>query len=337
MTAQHRELLDSVLRLFNLIPDYDLDIMEPDQPLEAITATILRKFADVLDHARPDVVLVHGDTTTAMSAALGAFYRKIPVAHVEAGLRSGKMDAPWPEELNRRIITLATEFHFAPTENARANLLTEGIADQKIFVTGNTVVDALKFVWNRIENGDGHTNRFLEAFNYLNSAKKLILVTGHRRENFGPGISAICEAIVRLAKQEDVEIIYPVHPNPNVRYEVYGRLLDQPGVFLIEPLEYESFVYLMGRASLIITDSGGVQEEAPSLGKPVLVCREVTERPEAVLAGGAQLVGCDADRIVREAELLLRRDSAASLWRPSLYGDGQASERIRAILERELA
>ncbi|HEV7837122.1 MAG TPA: UDP-N-acetylglucosamine 2-epimerase (non-hydrolyzing) [Gemmatimonadaceae bacterium] len=338
VTAQHRHLLDSVLRLFEITPAYDLDIMKADQSLDELTVGVLAGVGEVFDRARPDVVLVHGDTTTTMAAALGAFYRRIPVGHVEAGLRSRDFQAPWPEELNRRVAALATRFHFAPTAGARSNLLAEGFPEQHIHVTGNTVIDALQWVSNRIETSAQKRENFRRQFDYLDPSRKLIVVTGHRRENFGAGFQSICSAIARLAKRPDVEVVYPVHPNPNVRSVVDKALSGLDRVFLIEPLDYEPFVYLMSRASIMLTDSGGIQEEAPSLGKPVLVLREVTERPEAVVSGTVRLVGSDADRIVGEVERLL--DDAAAYGAMSRainpYGDGHAAERIVAVLEREL-
>ncbi len=333
VTAQHREMLDQVLGLFGIAPDHDLDLMQPNQTLDGLTARALTGVGAVLDAEKPDVVLVHGDTTTTLSASLAAFYRKLPVGHVEAGLRSGSLLAPWPEEMNRRVATLATRFHFAPTPRSRANLLAEGVDEAHIHVTGNTVIDALLAVVERTRRVDpGVWN---ERFPFLDHGRRLVLVTGHRRENFGAGFQNICDALLRIADRQDVQIVYPVHPNPNVRGPVGDRLGGHPRIALIDPLDYEPFVALMDRAHTIITDSGGVQEEAPSLGKPILVMRETTERPEAVDAGTVVLVGTDRDRIVAEASMLLdddahyRRMSEAN----NPYGDGMASQRIRQILE----
>lgn len=338
VTAQHRELLDSVLKLFEIVPDFDLNLMRPDQSLDQLTAGVVVEMGRVLDKLRPDLVLVHGDTTTTMAAALSAFYRKIPVGHVEAGLRSGNMYAPWPEELNRRVASLTTRFHFAPTEKAKANLMAEGVPEAHIHVTGNTVIDALQWVAGRIAASAEKTSYFARMFDYLHPDRRLVLVTGHRRENFGDGFLSICRAVRRLAAREDVQVVYPVHPNPNVRGVVDSELSGHERVFLIEPLDYEPFVYLMQRASILLTDSGGVQEEGPSLGKPVLVMREVTERPEAVLAGTVRLVGSNTERIVSEVERLLDDSDAYAAMARAInpYGDGKASQRITHVLERDL-
>jgi UDP-N-acetylglucosamine 2-epimerase len=338
VTAQHRELLDSVLRLFDIAPDFDLNVMRPDQSLDELTAGVIGALGALLDDVRPSLVLIHGDTTTTMAASLSAFYRRIPVAHVEAGLRSGDMYAPWPEELNRRVASLTARFHFAPTEQARANLLAEGTPESHVHVTGNTVIDALQWVAARLEASPERMGVFARQFGYLDPNRRLILVTGHRRENFGRGFVDICRAIVRLAARADVQVVYPVHPNPNVREVVERELSGVERVFLIEPLDYEPFVYLMRRAVILLTDSGGIQEEGPALGKPVLVMREVTERPEAVTAGTVRLVGSDSDRIVREVEMLLDDRNAYQAMACAInpYGDGKASARIVATLQREL-
>jgi UDP-N-acetylglucosamine 2-epimerase (non-hydrolysing) len=337
VTGQHRELLHSVLELFDITADFDLNIMRPNQSLDDVTTDILVRLGDVLDDFKPALVLIQGDTTTAMAASLSAFYRKIAVGHVEAGLRSGNMYAPWPEEFNRRVASLTTRFHFAPTAQARSNLLAEGFPEAHIHVTGNPVIDALQWVSARIEASAEKIELFDKAFDYLDD-RRLVLVTGHRRENFGNGFLHICRAIKQLAAREDIQVVYPVHPNPNVRNVVTSELADLDRVFLIEPLNYEPFVYLMRRASVLVTDSGGIQEEGPSLGKPVLVMREVTERPEAVLAGTVRLVGANADRIVSEVERLLDDESEYEAMARAInpYGDGRASQRIRAVLEREL-
>ena len=333
VTAQHRQMLDQVLALFGIRPDHDLDLMEPNQTLDGLTARVLIGVGKVLDEEKPDVVLVHGDTTTTLAASLAAFYRKIPVGHVEAGLRSGSLTAPWPEEMNRRVATLATRFHFAPTEGAKRNLLAEKIPENEIHVTGNTVIDAL--VKTAAKTRAVASSIWNERFPFLDASRRLVLVTGHRRENFGEGFQNICDALIELADRFDIQVVYPVHPNPNVRGPVEARLGRHSQIVLIDPLDYEPFVALMDRCYLIITDSGGVQEEAPSLGKPVLVMRDTTERPEAVDAGTVILVGTDRQKIVDEAARLLtdktHYDRMAEAINP--YGDGLASQRIRSILE----
>jgi UDP-N-acetylglucosamine 2-epimerase len=331
VTAQHRSMLDQVLTLFDIRPDYDLNVMTTGQTLRAVTSSVLNGLDAVLDDLKPDRVLVHGDTTTTMAASLAAFYRMVPVGHVEAGLRTWNRYAPWPEEMNRKITDAICDLYFAPTEKSRRNLLSEGVAADAIHVTGNTVIDALLQVVRQIESSPMLQEGFARQFAYLSSnRRRLILVTGHRRENFGDGFESICRALAELSRRDDVEIVYPVHLNPNVREPVTRLLAGLPTVHLIEPLEYLPFVYLMNRAYLIITDSGGVQEEAPSLGKPVLVMREVTERPEAVDAGTVRLVGTDRARIVAEACRLLD-DQAGYLAMSRAhnpYGDGAASARI---------
>lgn len=331
VTAQHRQMLDQVLNLFDIKPDYDLDIMRPGQNLFDITCNVLQGLKDVLEKTKPDLVLVHGDTTTTMAASMAAYYCQIPVGHVEAGLRTHNKYAPFPEEINRRITGALADFHFAPTKGARQNLLNEGTPAETITVTGNTVIDALLKIAGKIQE-DPKLHSSLESnFTFLDPAKKLILVTGHRRENFGEGFENICYAlsdIVRL--HPDVEILYPVHLNPNVQEPVKRILGPLKNIHLIKPADYLPFVYLMNRAYLIITDSGGVQEEAPSLGKPVLVMRDSTERPEAVDAGTVILVGTDRQRIVSETSRLLSdlgAYSAMSLAH-NPYGDGKAVERI---------
>ncbi len=322
VTAQHRGLLDQVLDAFSIRPDHDLNVMQPAQSLFQSTARIVAALESVLEFEKPDCVIVQGDTTTTFCAALAAFYRRIPSAHVEAGLRTGDVWQPFPEEMNRVLVSRLASLHFAPTAAAAENLKREGVDASKIFVTGNTAIDAVLDV----------AARFPPARPV--AAKKLILVTAHRRESFGAGFDSICAALRRLAARDDVEIIYPVHPNPNVRDAVQKHLHGSPNIDLIEPLGYIDFVGFMFRAHIILTDSGGIQEEAPSLGKPVLVMREKTERPEAVEAGTARLVGTSADRIVSEAELLL--DDPEEYARRSRihnpYGDGRASERIREVL-----
>jgi len=332
VTAQHRGMLDQVLSLFKINPAYDLDIMRPDQDLTHITAKVLSGVGQVLDDWEPDRVLVHGDTTTTMAASLAAFYRRIPVGHVEAGLRTGDVFAPWPEEMNRRLCDTIADVHYAPTDSAAANLRAEGVADAGIVVTGNTVIDALLEVSAGLDEA-AHE----KAMPFLGAEKRLILVTGHRRENFGSGFENICNALARLGTREDIQVIYPVHLNPNVQEPVKRILQDSPGVHLIEPLDYPAFVFLMNKAYIVITDSGGIQEEAPSLGKPVLVMRDVTERPEAVDAGTVRLVGSETDAIVAEATRLLDDEAAwaAMSKAHNPYGDGKAAGRIvRDILRR---
>lgn len=340
VTGQHRQMLDQVLDLFEITPDYDLDIMKPGQDLFDVTSRVLTGMRDVLDRAKPDLVLVHGDTSTSTAAALAAFYRQIPVGHVEAGLRTGDIYSPWPEEMNRLITSHIAALNFSPTEQARQNLLRENVAPEKITVTGNTVIDALQMVVDKIENTPGledEVKRQIKDSGYdlglQDSGRRLILITGHRRENFGNGFMRICHAIRELAaKYPDVDLLYPMHLNPNVRKpiaEVFSG--NTPAnVHFIEPLEYLPFVYLQKRSYLILTDSGGIQEEAPSLGKPVLVMREVTERPEALEAGTIRLVGTDDRKIVDEASRFL--DDAAYYHANSLianpYGDGKACARI---------
>jgi UDP-N-acetylglucosamine 2-epimerase (non-hydrolysing) len=336
VTAQHRQMLDQVLDLFQIKPEYDLDIMKPGQNLTDVTCNVLQGLAPVLEEFRPDVVLVHGDTTTTMAASLAAYYQRIAVGHVEAGLRTGNIYSPWPEEMNRRLAGAITRFHFAPTERSRQNLLDEGVAAETICITGNTVIDALLDVVNLVRTDTGLQQQMAERFGYLDPAKRLILVTGHRRENFGEGFEQICTALKRIAAaHDDVEILYPVHLNPNVQEPVKRILAGQQSIHLIEPLDYLPFVYLMDRSSLIITDSGGVQEEAPSLGKPVLVMRDTTERPEAVTAGTVKLVGTDAERIFAEASKLLgdTQEYAAMALAHNPYGDGMAASRIVEALK----
>ncbi|MBX9453923.1 MAG: UDP-N-acetylglucosamine 2-epimerase (non-hydrolyzing) [Mesorhizobium sp.] len=330
VTGQHRTMLDQVLGIFGIEPDIDLDIMTPGQSLTDITVRVLQGMEKVIREHKPDVVLVHGDTTTAMAAALAAFYHQVPVGHVEAGLRTRDIMRPWPEEMNRSVIDVVGRLLFAPTPQARQALLDERIDGSRIAVTGNTVIDALLMASDLIEGDAERQNAIASNFTYLDPAKRLLLVTGHRRENFGGGLRRMCEALARLARRGDVQVVYPVHLNENVQQAARETLSGVDDVFLIDPLEYLPFIYLMRRAHLIITDSGGIQEEAPSLGKPVLVTRDVTERPEAVAAGTARLVGTDPDVIVREATHLL--DSPEAYRRVSEisnpYGDGKAAQRI---------
>lgn len=330
VTGQHRTMLDQVLGIFGIEPDIDLDIMTPGQSLTDITVRVLQGMEKVIREHKPDVVLVHGDTTTAMAAALAAFYHQVPVGHVEAGLRTRDIMRPWPEEMNRSVIDVVGRWLFAPTPQARQALLDERIDGSRVAVTGNTVIDALLMASDLIEGDAERQNAIASDFTYLDPAKRLLLVTGHRRENFGGGLRRMCEALARLARRGDVQVVYPVHLNENVQQAARETLSGVDDIFLIDPLEYLPFIYLMRRAHLIITDSGGIQEEAPSLGKPVLVTRDVTERPEAVEAGTARLVGTDPDVIVREAEKLL--DSPDAYRRVSEisnpYGDGKAAQRI---------
>ena len=336
VTAQHREMLDQVLKLFSIVPDYDLNIMQPGQGLTEITCRILEGLKPVLESFKPDVVLVHGDTTTTMAASLAAFYQRIPVGHVEAGLRTGDLSSPWPEEGNRTLTGHLATYHFAPTETSRQNLLRENIVDNRITITGNTVIDALFWVRDRVLSDEALRNELTQRYPFLANGKKMILVTGHRRESFGRGFEQICHALAEIAANNpDVQIVYPVHLNPNVSEPVNRILGHVENVMLIEPQDYLPFVWLMNRAWLILTDSGGIQEEAPSLGKPVLVMREMTERPEAVSAGTVCLVGTDSQRIVNEVTRLLHDESAwqAMSRAHNPYGDGQACHRILSALK----
>lgn len=347
VTGQHREMLDQVLRIFDITPDYDLNIMKQGQDLYDVTARVLLGMRDVLCEVQPDVVLVHGDTTTSTAAALAAFYQQIPVGHVEAGLRTHNIYSPWPEEMNRQITGRIATYNFSPTLLSRQNLLEENVAERSIVVTGNTVIDALYWVVDKIKKDETlsfELKDILANAGYdtgrLNSGKKLVLITGHRRENFGDGFIHMCTAIRDLAKKyPEVDFVYPMHLNPNVRkpiHEVFGKDLNILGnMFFIEPLEYLSFVYLMEKSSIVLTDSGGIQEEAPGLGKPVLVMRDTTERPEALDAGTVKLVGTDYDKIVGEVSCLL--DDAACYEQMSRavnpYGDGKACQRIVDFIE----
>ncbi|MCX2942468.1 UDP-N-acetylglucosamine 2-epimerase (non-hydrolyzing) [Rahnella perminowiae] len=336
VTAQHREMLDQVLRLFDITPDYDLNIMKPGQGLTEITSRILTGLKPVLDEFKPDIVLVHGDTTTTLSASLAAFYHQIPVGHVEAGLRTGDLSSPWPEEGNRLLTGHLAKWHFAPTENASVNLQRENIDAESIFVTGNTVIDALLWVRDRFNSDVSLAQQLANNYPFLDANKKLILVTGHRRESFGKGFERICSALAEIACQHpEVQIVYPVHLNPNVSEPVNRILQSIDNIVLIDPQDYLPFVYLMDKAYLILTDSGGVQEEAPSLGKPVLVMRETTERPEAVDAGTVRLVGTDPAKIVEEVNRLLNDEneynSMSRAHNP--YGDGHACRHILDALK----
>lgn len=342
VTGQHRQMLDQVLEIFDIKPDYDLNIMKQGQDLYDVTARVLTGMRDVLKDAQPDVVLVHGDTTTSTAAALAAFYQQIPVGHVEAGLRTHNIYSPWPEEMNRQITGRIAEYDFAPTPLSRVNLIAEGVREDKITVTGNTVIDALYWVVDKIKNTPSLNQDLADELakagydtGRLSNGKKLVLITGHRRENFGDGFISMCKSIKTLTeKYPEVDFVYPMHLNPNVRkpiHEVFGENLEGlENMFFIEPLEYLSFVYLMEKSNIVLTDSGGIQEEAPGLGKPVLVMRDTTERPEALEAGTVKLVGTDYDMIVKEVSALLNAsahyDAMSKAVNP--YGDGKACERI---------
>ncbi|MEG3081819.1 UDP-N-acetylglucosamine 2-epimerase (non-hydrolyzing) [Halomonas sp. 5021] len=331
VTGQHREMLDQVLNLFNITPDFDLNIMKPGQDLTDVTTSILEGMQSILKDLKPDIVLVHGDTATTFATTLAAYYAQIPVGHVEAGLRTGNLYSPWPEEANRKLTGVLAELHFAPTALSQQNLLDEGVAPNKVTVTGNTVIDALLSVVEKLENDSAFQAEFAETFHYLKPDSQIILVTGHRRESFGGGFERICEALRETAlKHPQSQIVYPVHLNPNVNEPVERLLSDIDNVHLIAPLDYLPFVYLMNRSAIILTDSGGIQEEAPSLGKPVLVMRDTTERPEAVDAGTVKLVGTNIERIVSQLTTLLTDKGAyeAMSYAHNPYGDGKACGRI---------
>lgn len=346
VTGQHREMLDQVLRIFEIVPDYDLNIMKQGQDLYDVTSRVLLGMRDVLKEVQPDIVLVHGDTTTSTAAALAAFYQQISVGHVEAGLRTHNIYSPWPEEMNRQITGRIATYHFAPTPLSKQNLLIENVKEAQITVTGNTVIDALYMVVDKIKSNKELDKELEEILlrsgydvNRLSDGKKLVLITGHRRENFGDGFISMCKAIQTLTqKYPDVDFVYPMHLNPNVRkpiHEVFGKDLSHLGnMFFIEPLEYLSFVYLMEKSTIVLTDSGGIQEEAPGLGKPVLVMRDTTERPEALEAGTVKLVGTDFDKIVNEVSALLENRECYERMSRAVnpYGDGKACERIVEFL-----
>ena len=343
ISGQHREMLDQVLKIFDIRADYDLNIMKAGQDLYDITSRVLTGMRDVLKEFKPDVVLVHGDTTTSTSAALASFYQQIPVGHVEAGLRTWNIFAPWPEEMNRMLTRCLTKYHFSPTETSKQNLLKENVDESSILVTGNTVVDALLLVIEKLKTDKGLQAEIEASVSNkgytIKENKKLILITGHRRENFGDGFISICNAIKEIAvKYPDVDLLYPVHLNPNVQKPVYEILEGIANVYLCEPLEYLPFIYLMDKSHIILTDSGGIQEEAPSLGKPVLVMRDTTERPEAVEAGTVKLVGTNKDKIVSEISRLMNEDdyylTMSRAHNP--YGDGKAVDRIIEHLEKNL-
>jgi UDP-N-acetylglucosamine 2-epimerase (non-hydrolysing) len=333
VTAQHRQMLDQVLQLFDITPDFDLDLMRPGQTLTQLTCNILQGMEGVFGQYKSDWVLVHGDTSTTLGASLAAYYQQVKVAHIEAGLRTHNLYSPWPEEANRQITGRLTRLHFAPTAQAKANLLQEGVAAGAIYVTGNTVIDALINVSQLIEQDAALHQQLADRFPFLNGAKRLVLVTGHRRENFGAGFESMCQALQDIAADSTVQVVYPVHLNPQVQEPVKRILGKTTNVHLIAPLDYLPFVYLMKQSHLILTDSGGVQEEAPSLGKPVLVMRDTTERPEAIAAGTVRLVGTNRSTIVTETRRLLvdpiAYQSMARAHNP--YGDGMAFQRIREI------
>ena len=340
VTAQHREMLDQVLDLFEITPDYDLDIMKPGQDLYDVTSNVLLGMKPVLTDFKPDVVFVHGDTSTTFAAALASFYQQIQVAHIEAGLRTGDIYSPWPEEANRQLTTQITAYHFAPTSTSRENLLKENVNERSIEVTGNTVIDALFLALEKIKSNkqlETDIIKHLAILDYkLQDDKKIILVTGHRRENHGQGFINICTALKEIAlSNPDIDIVYPVHLNPNVQKPVKELLSGIDNVYLIEPLQYEQFIYMMDKSYFIITDSGGVQEEAPSLGKPVLVMRDTTERPEALDAGTVKLVGTDTELIIKEAQMLIdNKDAYEKMSKASNpYGDGQACEKVITFLK----
>ena len=335
ITGQHRKMLDSVLESFEIVPDFDLEVMTEKQDLSSLTAKILTKLAIVYTEFKPNLVLVHGDTTTTLAASLSAYYHHIPVAHVEAGLRTGDINAPWPEEVNRKLTGALSAIHFAPTALAKRNLLHEGISEKLIHITGNTVIDSLHEMVNKLEESTALNDQLKKQFHYLNQDRKMILVTGHRRENFGEGFEQICKALINIATLfPDVDIVYPVHLNPCVRLPVRTLLGEINNIHLIDPVDYLPFIYLMKSAYLILTDSGGIQEEAPSLGKPVLVMRDITERPEAVDAGTVQLVGTNLKKIVSHVkELFLNNQRYQQMSKAqNPYGDGKASARIVSII-----
>ncbi len=333
VTGQHAEMLEQVNQLFDIVPDVDLKIMKSGQGLTHITTAILEAMVDVIAEMKPDYILVHGDTTTSMAAALAGFYSHVPVGHVEAGLRTHNMQSPWPEEANRQVTGRLASMHFAPTELAKSNLIREAISEENIHVTGNTVIDALQMIRDRLDGDDKTTNEIAVSFPFLDPKKRLILVTGHRRENHDGGIARVCEALANLSRRGDVQIVFPVHLNPIVK-EAVGQVLDGVNdVHLLDPLSYLPFVWFLSRCAFVITDSGGIQEEAPSFGKPVLVTRDTTERPEAVDAGTVQLVGTDTNLLLAEANKLLDDEAAYSAMAlaHNPYGDGKAAARIASV------
>lgn len=337
VTGQHRQMLDQVLELFNLKPDFDLNLMKPGQTLSDVTSGVLKGLEQVFEEWLPDVILVHGDTATTFAASLAGYYHKVKIGHVEAGLRTGDLYSPWPEEANRKLTGVLANYHFAPTKSSYKNLIKENVNPETIIVTGNTVIDALLQVKDKVEQDQNLIHKFDQEFKFLDKNKKLVLVTGHRRENFGQGFLNICTALANLAKKySDIQIVYPVHLNPNVQRPVNELLSGIDNIFLIQPQDYLPFVYLMNRSYLILTDSGGIQEEAPSLGKPVLVMRDTTERPEAVDAGTVRLVGTDVNTIEKSVSELLENTSVynamAAAHNP--YGDGTSCQQIIDFLRR---
>ena len=339
VTGQHREMLDQVLALFGITPDHDLDLMTAGQDLNHLAAAVLSGVGNIIARSRPDWVIVQGDTTTALAAALAAFHHNVKVAHVEAGLRTGDLRSPWPEEMNRRLISRIATLHFAPTPHAAANLKAEGIAEDAILMTGNTGVDALHHITAELDRSPDRQAALDNDFAFLDRARRLVLVTGHRRENFDAGLGRMCDALRRVADRGDVDILYPVHPNPRVREIAHAALAGHPFIHLIEPPDYLAFVYLMRRCHLIVTDSGGVQEEAPALGKPVLIARDTTERPEAIAAGAARLVGAETGSLAAAIHELLNDPAAYQRMAQArdLFGDGQAASRITGRLAHAAA
>ena len=337
VTAQHREMLDQVMEVFEISPDYDLNLMKPGQSLEQITSSVLLRMKKVFTEFSPDLVLVHGDTTTTFSTSLACYYNKICLGHVEAGLRTGNLFSPWPEEANRKLTGVIANLHFCPTETSQSNLLAEGVPEDSTFITGNTVIDSLLWVSDKLEKNDNFKSTFLKDFEFLDNENRIILVTGHRRESFGQGFENICEGLLKIVNLfSDTQIVYPVHLNPNVQEPVNRILGNHSRIHLIEPLDYLPFVYAMKKSFLIITDSGGVQEEAPSLGKPVLVMRDTTERPEAVDAGTVKLVGSNPEKIFQEASKLLNEENEYKKmsYSHNPYGDGKACERIKFEIQK---
>ena len=337
VTAQHREMLDQVMEIFEILPDYDLNLMKPGQSLEQITSSVLTGMRNVFAEFLPDLVLVHGDTTTTFSTSLACYYSKICLGHVEAGLRTGNLFSPWPEEANRKLTGVIANLHFCPTETSQSNLLAEGVPKNNTFITGNTVIDSLLWVSDKLEKDVNLKSSLLKGFEFLDNENRTILVTGHRRESFGKGFENICEGLLKIVTEfSDTQILYPVHLNPNVQEPVNRILGNHSRIHLIEPLDYLPFVYAMKKSFLIITDSGGVQEEAPSLGKPVLVMRDTTERPEAVDAGTVKLVGSNPEKIFQEASKLLndKNEYERMSYAHNPYGDGKACQRIKFEVQK---
>lgn len=338
LSGQHAEMLSQVMDFFQLEADYNLEVMQAHPKLPQVYARVLDGLTEVIEKEKPDLIMVHGDTATTAAGAMAAFFNQIPVAHIEAGLRTGNLYSPWPEEFNRRVAGLITKIHFAPTEKSKKNLLNEGVPDEQILVTGNTVIDALFMTVDKLSKDEAFKESFFKQYPFAKTSKKLILVTGHRRENFGEGLKSVCGALSELASRDDVEIVYPVHLNPNVKGPVEELLGAKDNIHLISPLEYNDFIFLMKHSHIIITDSGGVQEEAPSLGKPVLVTRNTTERPEAVEAGTVKLVGTDFELIVNSTKELLDNEEAylATSRSHNPYGDGEATQRIMERVRNEI-